>query len=248
MKIYLTGFMGAGKSFFAQRLSILANLNLYDIDSEIEREAGVSIDEIFSKKGETFFRLMEKEQLTKIPHNCVIATGGGILNLEENRNYFRNENATIIWIDVCWEIISIRIHDSKRPLVKRKKENELFELWKTRRKTYEEFSHLTLKDSSYKNIFKLLRKIREKDMTEAWQEETYDTVFESTYRSLLTEIEKNPLIDAETIAGRLKYLYMKNGSDWTGRGIIGDITDSAIIAANERIYLELKAKEKQHDK
>lgn len=80
MKIVLIGYMGSGKSSVGKTLSELLNLPFKDLDEEIQKTAGMSIAEIFSKKGEIYFRRLENETLKRLialNDSFVLATGGG---------------------------------------------------------------------------------------------------------------------------------------------------------------------------
>jgi shikimate kinase len=60
MKIYLIGFMGSGKTYWGQQLSQKLNIPFFDMDEQIVNSEGKSINEIFEKFGEEYFRLKEK--------------------------------------------------------------------------------------------------------------------------------------------------------------------------------------------
>ena len=79
--IFLIGFMGAGKSTIGLELSKKLSFNLVDTDKSIERSQGMKITEIFSKKGEDFFRELETNELKLLSneHNLIVSTGGGII-------------------------------------------------------------------------------------------------------------------------------------------------------------------------
>jgi shikimate dehydrogenase len=80
--IFLTGFMGVGKSTIARELSYALNRRCYDTDRLIEETAKATVSEIFAKDGETHFRALEMDAIqkaTKLEHS-VIALGGGALN------------------------------------------------------------------------------------------------------------------------------------------------------------------------
>jgi len=80
MRIYLIGFMGAGKSFWGPRLAQQAGLRFYDLDREIEQSQQLTIDQLFTLKGEESFRVLEKELLHLLTENhsqFVMACGGG---------------------------------------------------------------------------------------------------------------------------------------------------------------------------
>ncbi|MES1211238.1 MAG: shikimate kinase, partial [Acidobacteriota bacterium] len=63
MRIYLTGFMGSGKSTVGRRLAARSGCPFVDLDEEIERQAGMRVREIFELHGEPVFRGMEREAL-----------------------------------------------------------------------------------------------------------------------------------------------------------------------------------------
>ncbi len=77
--ICIIGLMGSGKSIIGKDLSKYLNFKFYDTDKEIELKTKKSINEIFEKDGESYFRKIEEkiclELLTK--NNCIISLGGG---------------------------------------------------------------------------------------------------------------------------------------------------------------------------
>ena len=79
MRIFLIGFMGTGKSRWGEIWASQHDLNFIDLDIEIEKKTGLSIEEIFEKKGEDFFRDVEANTLMEMEQydNCIIACGGG---------------------------------------------------------------------------------------------------------------------------------------------------------------------------
>jgi len=66
MHIFLTGFMGVGKTTIGLQLSEILELDFYDIDQEITNQTGKSITELFEKNGEEYFRVIEKDTLIKL--------------------------------------------------------------------------------------------------------------------------------------------------------------------------------------
>lgn len=83
--IFLTGFMGVGKSTVARELSYLLHRSFLDTDRAIEEEAHATVPEIFERFGENRFRELERESILKAINlkHSVIALGGGALNSEE---------------------------------------------------------------------------------------------------------------------------------------------------------------------
>ena len=77
---FLVGMPGSGKSTTAKYISEHTDLNFIDLDVEIEKNFGKKINEIFSDKGEKYFRNKETNVLKKIVeknNNFILATGGG---------------------------------------------------------------------------------------------------------------------------------------------------------------------------
>ena len=96
MNIFLVGPMGSGKSSLGKKLAKSLNKKFIDTDKEIEKKENKTINEIFENEGEKYFREKEKEFLINIPNNLnmVIATGGGIVTDQENREKLK-ENRVI---------------------------------------------------------------------------------------------------------------------------------------------------------
>ena len=79
--IFLTGYMGCGKSTLGRRLARRLACRFVDTDAEIERTAGASVGDIFRCEGEEAFRRRERETLERLiaeGGDAVIATGGGL--------------------------------------------------------------------------------------------------------------------------------------------------------------------------
>ena len=87
VRIYLVGFMGAGKSTIGRELSLKLRKPFLDLDTEIEKVAGVTVREIFARFGEAHFRQKEREHLKRLSQGpaAVVALGGGAYIDPENR-------------------------------------------------------------------------------------------------------------------------------------------------------------------
>jgi len=85
-RIYLTGFMGSGKSTIGPILANAIGYEFVDIDRAIERGSGMSVNEIFREAGEERFRSLEMETLAAFARNArlVVSLGGGTLMDETN--------------------------------------------------------------------------------------------------------------------------------------------------------------------
>lgn len=89
--LVLIGMPGCGKSTIGRELADLLNMPLVDLDAEIEREAGMSIPQIFASEGEEGFRKRESQQVQKFGSvgGNVLVTGGGAIKDPLNRKYLR---------------------------------------------------------------------------------------------------------------------------------------------------------------
>lgn len=98
--IVLVGMPGAGKSTIGKLLAEKLNRKFVDIDKCVEEYAGMSIPEIFIKRGEEEFRKLESETIKKFgsENGIVIATGGGTPVLKENQNAIM-QNGYVIFLD-----------------------------------------------------------------------------------------------------------------------------------------------------
>ena len=78
-RIFLTGYMGSGKSTLGLRLAQKAGLSFIDLDHYIETRFRKTINEIFAEKGEKEFRIIERNMLREVGEfeDVIIATGGG---------------------------------------------------------------------------------------------------------------------------------------------------------------------------
>lgn len=122
MRIYLTGFMGSGKSTVGRRLAERLGVPFVDLDEEIERQAGVRVREIFERYGEPAFRRMEAEALreTISRPDVVVATGGGTMMFEGNARLIRSAGLSV-WLNPAFATIVARIGalgKEDRPLFK----------------------------------------------------------------------------------------------------------------------------------
>ena len=118
--VILTGFMGSGKSSVGKVLAEKLSCRFIDLDAEIVAAAGLSINEIFARDGEDAFRGLECAQLERIlssGEECVIATGGGVVIRQQNRELMR-KRGVIVNLKVTLEQVLDRLQGcSERPLL-----------------------------------------------------------------------------------------------------------------------------------
>ncbi len=127
--IFLVGFMGSGKSTIGKELSALLSMPFLDTDQEIEKEAGISVAEIFEQKGEPAFRAMERKILLALVNRevpAIIATGGGMYTSPENRQVIEASGTSFYIKRSFRQLYRTLRNDETRPLAVNKTKKEIF--------------------------------------------------------------------------------------------------------------------------
>ena len=117
--LYLTGFMGSGKSSVAPILANTLGYRSVDIDAEIERVTGKRVSEVFYERGEEYFRSVEQTLLREVSlrHGCVVSLGGGTIANEENLRIIKS-TGVLVYLRLDVEHIFRRLKFKKnRPLL-----------------------------------------------------------------------------------------------------------------------------------
>ncbi len=128
MKIFLTGFMGSGKTTLGRKLAARLNCDFIDLDQVLESQAGITIPQYFVQFGEDHFRAMESRVLKTMdyPEQAVIATGGG-LPCFFNHMQWMNKQGTTIYIKLPPKALAARLENGRteRPLLHQKHGEDL---------------------------------------------------------------------------------------------------------------------------
>jgi len=147
--IFLTGFMGAGKTTVGRELARALGWSFIDLDSLIEAKQGKKVSQIFDEHGEAEFRKLETQALREVletsdpeshkeePQPMVVALGGGVFAQEANRHLIREHGGKVVYLEVGLQEALRRCEQVKlsRPLLKDEKLTA--ELMETRRPFYE---------------------------------------------------------------------------------------------------------------
>jgi len=149
-KVYLIGFMGAGKSTIAPILADKLGLEWVDTDNIIEQKEGLTIPEIFEYYGEDRFRELEREVLEEVSESGpkVVAVGGGAPMDEENWGRMKS-TGEVVYLEIGPEEVLGRVgSDGNRPLLaglnrqeRREKINRLLQI---RHPRYNQADHVVL--------------------------------------------------------------------------------------------------------
>jgi shikimate kinase len=143
--VVLVGPMGVGKTTIGKKLAKQLGKPFLDTDKEIAKQHG-TVAKIFEKSGEQHFRALESEfLLSALATDSVVATGGGVVTQERNRDALKNE--FVIYLSTNGRHMASRLLAGKRPLLK----NGIAD-WKLiydeRKPLYEEVATVEIETSS----------------------------------------------------------------------------------------------------
>ena len=160
--IFLIGFMGAGKSTVAITLKKNYGMEYVEMDRQIEKDAGMTISEIFRQKGEKAFRRMETELIRTFSDrkNLVVSCGGGVPMNPENVKLMKSMG-TVVYLSATPETIFERVrHKHHRPLLEGNMNIEYIrKLLEGRLPAYESAADVTLQTDG-KSLPEIAKEIR----------------------------------------------------------------------------------------
>lgn len=145
--IVLIGFMGVGKTTIGQLIANKLYRDFIDIDHEIEGRHGMSVKDIFSQKGEAWFREEERNVIRELCTKTrlkVISLGGGAFMQEEVREICLS-TSLVFFLDLSWDSWKQRLHliSSTRPVLENRSLQDIEELFYKRQNLYA-FNHSTI--------------------------------------------------------------------------------------------------------
>lgn len=159
--IFLIGFMGAGKTSVSLGLGALLNWEVVEMDQRIAEQEGLTIPEIFARKGEAYFRTCETALLeTFAQGGCrIVSCGGGVPMRDENVAAMRRCGSVVL-LTARPEVILERVRESDdRPLLQgHKNVAYIAELMEARRPRYEAAMDVTV-DTSDRTIEEVCREV-----------------------------------------------------------------------------------------
>lgn len=138
MTIFLCGFMGCGKSTVGGLLAKKTGCGFCDTDELVVKNQGMTIPEIFSQKGEPYFRQVEAETVKSLcGKNTVVACGGGAMLNSDTADAVKKNGGIIVYLNVPFEECYSRISgDTNRPIVMNNTKEQLEEIYNKRHTIY----------------------------------------------------------------------------------------------------------------
>lgn len=142
--VFLVGFMGAGKSTVGELTANYLKVPFIDLDQYIERDAKMTVAEIFKREGETGFRIREHRALQEIikeykEETVIVATGGGAL-IQDNNYHLMQSYGKIVYLDISFGEVLKRLSslERTRPLLEEKSAEDIGILYRVRNEIYKE--------------------------------------------------------------------------------------------------------------
>lgn len=156
--VILMGLPGCGKSAFGKKISEELGVPFVNTDNIIVQKENMPIEEIFSRKGEEYFRKLERKTVSYMTKGYIISLGGGTVLDERNISYLKEIGKFVYLKRDIDDIGNIK----GRPLAKNK--DDLKKLYKERSPIYEKLADFTVEnnrsfDEIKKEIIKIIIKI-----------------------------------------------------------------------------------------
>jgi shikimate kinase len=167
MIVFLLGFMGAGKSYLGKQLAKETGSEYIDLDEELVKHSGITINQIFEQYGEDHFRKLETEMLHKISNDLnhrdnetnskenyyFLGCGGGTPCFNNNMEWM-NKNGITVWLNPSIIVLFSRLRNEQddRPLIKGLGEYELITFIENKlaeRRKFYDLSIVKLNDATY---------------------------------------------------------------------------------------------------
>jgi shikimate kinase len=145
MTIFLCGFMGCGKSAMGRALARRLDMPLIDTDAAIVEQEGMTIPEIFQKKGETYFRQVEADVVRSLcEKDAVVSCGGGAMLNPETAKAARS-GGIVVLIDQSFRVCYSRIrYDRNRPIVQKHTRAQLERIYNQRDAVYRAHANVVI--------------------------------------------------------------------------------------------------------
>lgn len=128
IRIFLTGYMGAGKTTLGKALARDLGLTFIDLDWYIEERFHQTISQLFAERGEEGFRRLEQRMLHEAGEfeDVIISTGGGTPCFFDNMDYMNSLGQTV-FLDVDTDVLfrRLRVATRQRPILRGKTDEEL---------------------------------------------------------------------------------------------------------------------------
>lgn len=133
--------MFTGKTTIGRAVALKTGMQFADTDSIIEERRGLTINEIFHKHGEQYFRMLEKEVVSDVSrlNEAVISCGGGVVKDKDNMGRLK-ENGLIVCLYANTDVIYDRLKnsDGNRPLLRDMSKENIMEFMRIREPLYKD--------------------------------------------------------------------------------------------------------------
>ncbi|MBU0727341.1 hypothetical protein KKA95_01515, partial [Patescibacteria group bacterium] len=149
--LILTGMRCSGKTYFGKKIAKLLKREFVDLDTEIEKQKNMKIQDIVKRYGWPYFRKVEQKVCSEFSDtkNLVIGTGGGVVLDEKNmKNLKKNGVNIFIFADIPTLVERIKKSTNRPSLTGKKIDKELSDVWEERRDLYLKYADYVWDDTS----------------------------------------------------------------------------------------------------
>lgn len=160
MNITLIGMAGAGKSTIGRVLAKRLEYTFIDVDRLITEKAGVPLQVLIDKQGDSSFVKLEEEAILNLGQveKCVISPGGSVVYSEKSMQHLKNISK-IIFLDAPFRSIVKRIPNARKRGIVGLRDRSLRELFEERRILYQQYADFSIKIKGKESIALIADKI-----------------------------------------------------------------------------------------
>ncbi len=172
-RIFLVGFIGAGKTTIGINLSKKINYKFIDTDREVEKLDGLPLKEILQKKGEEHFRSLEYNLLKNLDReeNIIVSTSAGAGASKEIMDFLKRIGF-VIFLNTPWDIIVKRIEEKRDILPSQMKIEDLYPIYFLRFQFYKK-AHLVINFNEKETLEEFINRV-ERNIVEYFYEVSYN--------------------------------------------------------------------------
>lgn len=159
MNITLIGMAGAGKSTIGKALAKRLNYTFIDVDGLITQRAGMSLQALIDKQGDSAFIRFEEEAVLGLEQldNCVISPGGSVVYSKKAMSHLKNISK-IIFLDAPFRSIVRRIPNARKRGIVGLRDRSLKELFEERLILYNKYADFSIKIRGRENVTGLVER------------------------------------------------------------------------------------------
>lgn len=159
-RLFIVGFIGAGKTTLGRNLSLSLNYKFLDTDEEIKKKEGIEISDLIIRKGEEEFRRMEWGYIKSLQEEegIVVALSSGA-GASKSIMEFIKETGLVIYLNTPWDVIVKRIEEKKELIPPLLKIEDLYSIYLQRNRVYKR-AHIVVNFNEYESVEETVNRVK----------------------------------------------------------------------------------------